>query len=172
MDSRSARGRAPLLEGTALDRFLADARVGGQRIVFTNGCFDLVHPGHVTYLEEARRLGDMLLIGLNSDDSVRRLKGPGRPLIPQEGRVAVLSSLRSVDGVILFEEDTPRDLILRIRPRFLVKGGDYSADRVVGASDLPAWGGELVLIPFRSGYSTSVLIRDIRNLKGDNQLSA
>ncbi len=126
----------------------------------------------MAYLAEARAIGDLLLVGLNSDASVRRLKGPGRPLIPQDGRATVLASLRSVDGVILFEEDTPRDLIRRIRPRYLVKGADYTPDRVVGAADLVEWGGELVLVPFRSGYSTSDLIRSIRNLKGDNQLSA
>jgi rfaE bifunctional protein nucleotidyltransferase chain/domain len=164
--------RPPLLGDGDLERILADARSHDLRVVFTNGCFDLIHPGHVAYLADARALGDLLIVGLNSDASVRRLKGPGRPLIPQDGRAAVLASLRSVDGVVLFEEDTPRDLICRVRPRFLVKGGDYTADRVVGASDLAGWGGELVLLPFRKGFSTSVLIQNIRNLKGDNQLSA
>jgi len=162
----------PLLGDDDLDRILTDARSRELRVVFTNGCFDLIHPGHVAYLADARALGDLLLVGLNSDASVRRLKGAGRPLIPQDGRAMVLASLRSVDGVVLFEEDTPRSLIRRLRPRFLVKGGDYTADRVVGASDLVGWGGELILLPFRSGYSTSELIRNIRNLKGDNQLSA
>jgi D-beta-D-heptose 7-phosphate kinase/D-beta-D-heptose 1-phosphate adenosyltransferase len=163
---------APLLDAGALEEFLGGARARSLRLVFTNGCFDLIHPGHVAYLAEARALGDLLLVGLNSDASVRRLKGPGRPLIPQEGRFAVLASLRCVDGVVVFEEDTPRDLILRVRPRFLVKGGDYTPAEVVGARELAGWGGELVLLPFRSGYSTSELVRSIRNLKGDNQLSA
>lgn len=162
----------PLLGEADLERTLSDARSRGLRIVFTNGCFDLIHPGHVAYLAEARALGDLLLVGLNSDASVRRLKGPGRPLIPQAGRAMVLASLRSVDGVVLFEEDTPLRLILKVRPRFLVKGGDYTPDRVVGVSDLAGWGGELILLPYRSGFSTSGLMQNIRNLKGDNQLSA
>jgi D-beta-D-heptose 7-phosphate kinase/D-beta-D-heptose 1-phosphate adenosyltransferase len=154
---------APILDPAALERFLAPVRAAGLRLVFTNGCFDLIHPGHVAYLEEARALGDRLLVGLNTDASVRRLKGPARPLVPAEGRAAVLAALRCVDAVTFFDEDTPRDLILRVRPAFLVKGGDYRPEEVVGAADLPAWGGELRILPFRAGYATSDLVRRIRN---------
>jgi rfaE bifunctional protein nucleotidyltransferase chain/domain len=118
----------------------------------------------VAYLMQARALGDRLLVGLNSDDSVRRLKGPGRPLVDARGRAIVLGSLRCVDGITLFGQDTPRELILRVRPAVLVKGGDYRAEEVVGASDLPQWGGRLEILPFQGGYGTSELIRRIRNL--------
>lgn len=155
---------APVLASEGLDQFLEEVRSNNLSLVFTNGCFDLIHPGHVAYLMEARSLGDRLLIGLNSDASVRRLKGAGRPLVPEAGRALVLGSLRCVDGIAVFDTDTPRDLILRVRPSVLVKGGDYKPDQVVGASDLPSWGGRLSILPFRTGYSTSELIRGIRNL--------
>lgn len=155
---------APILDDEGLGRFLEEVRAQRLRLVFTNGCFDLIHPGHVAYLNEARALGDRLLVGLNSDASVRRLKGPPRPLIPAEGRALVLASLRSVDAVTLFDTDTPRDLILRVRPAILAKGGDYRPDEVVGATDLPAWGGVLTTLPFRPGYATSEIVRRIRNL--------
>lgn len=154
---------APILDEAALDRFLEETRDRRLRLVFTNGCFDLIHPGHVAYLTEARSLGDRLLVGLNSDASVRRLKGPPRPLVPAGGRAAVLASLRCVDAVTFFDEDTPRDLILRVRPAVLAKGGDYRPEEVVGASDLQAWGGELRILAFRPGYATSDLVRRIRN---------
>ncbi|MBM3285955.1 MAG: D-glycero-beta-D-manno-heptose 1-phosphate adenylyltransferase [Candidatus Eisenbacteria bacterium] len=163
---------APLLSGESLERFLTQARLRGARVVFTNGCFDLIHPGHAAYLEEARALGDLLLVGLNTDRSVRLLKGPGRPLVPEDGRALLLRSLRSVDGVILFHEETPLSLIRLIRPAFLVKGGDYAPDAVVGAREILEWGGELRILPFRAGYSTSDLVFRIRNLKGDKPLSA
>ena len=162
---------APLLDAAGLDRFLADARGADLKLVFTNGCFDLIHPGHVAYLAAARALGDRLIVGLNSDAGIRRLKGAGRPLIPQEGRAAVLGALRSVDAVVLFDEETPRDLILKVRPDVLVKGGDYRPDEVVGAGDLPAWGGTLRIVPFLPGHSTSTIIDRLRNLKGNNKFS-
>jgi len=149
---------ALILDAAGLDRFLAETRRDGLRLVFTNGCFDLIHPGHVGYLAEARALGDRLLVGLNSDASVRRLKGPDRPLVPERGRAEILASFRCVDAVVIFEEDTPRDLILRVRPQVLVKGGDYVPVQVVGATDLPGWGGELQILPFREGYASSKLI--------------
>lgn len=116
-------------------------------LCFTNGCFDLIHPGHVQYLEDARALGDCLVVGLNSDASVARLKGPGRPVQDQWARARVLLGLRSVDAVILFQEDTPRELIAAIRPDVLVKGGDYAPEDVVGRDLVEARGGRLVLIP-------------------------
>ena len=155
---------APLLDAEGLERFLEDVRISRHRLVFTNGCFDLIHPGHIFSLMEARALGDRLLVGLNSDESVRRLKGEGRPLIPELGRVAILGALRCVDAVTLFDEATPRDLILRVRPQLLVKGGDYRQDEIVGAADLHMWGGRLEILPYRKGYSTSDLMERVRNL--------
>lgn len=163
---------APLLDARGLDCFLADCRAAGLRLVFTNGCFDLIHPGHVAYLSEARSLGDRLIVGLNTDASVRRLKGPDRPLVPEAGRASVLAALRCVDAVVLFDEDTPRDLILRVRPAILVKGGDYTPETVVGASDVSSWGGTLRILPFLPGYSTSGIVDRLRNLKGNNPFSA
>lgn len=128
-----------------------------QTLCFTNGCFDLLHPGHVQYLEEARALGDYLIVGLNSDASVARLKGPGRPIQDQWARARVLLGLRSVDAVILFEEDTPQELIAALSPEVLVKGGDYLPDAVVGRRLVEGRGGKLVLIPFLPGYSTSAI---------------
>ena len=125
------------------------------RLCFTNGCFDLLHPGHVQYLAEARALGDFLVIGLNSDASVARLKGPGRPLQDEAARAAVLLGLRSVDAVVRFDEDTPFELIRALEPDVLVKGGDYSPESVVGRDLVEARGGRLVLIPFLPGHSTS-----------------
>ena len=154
-------GPAPLLDSDRLDRFLEAVRARGERLVFTNGCFDLIHPGHVAALFEARALGDRLLVGLNSDESVRRLKGNGRPLIGQHDRALLLGSLRCVDAVALFGEDTPRELIRRVRPDVLVKGGDYRPEEIAGARDLPEWGGRLAIVPFRPGHSTSDLIRRI-----------
>lgn len=164
MSEPSGRNGSPLLDSEGLSAFLAQVQELEERLVFTNGCFDLIHPGHVAYLKDARALGDRLLVGLNSDRSTRQLKGPGRPLVPQEGRAAVLAALRAVDGVVLFDEETPRDLILRVRPRFLVKGGDYQADDVVGAEEVRGWGGEVRIVPYRGGFSTSDLIHRIRNL--------
>ena len=134
----------------------------GEKIVFTNGCFDILHAGHIHLLREAKNLGDRLLIGLNSDQSVRNLKGPGRPLNPEDARASVLESLSMVDGVTIFQEDTPREIIKEIVPHFLVKGGDYSVENVVGADTVRASGGEVVLIPILKGYSTSDLITRIR----------
>lgn len=129
------------------------------RLVFTNGVFDLLHRGHVEYLFAARALGDALVVAVNSDASVRRLKGPSRPLVPLEDRMVVLAGLACVDAVTAFEEDTPRDLIAALLPDILVKGGDYRADRVVGGTEVRAAGGEVVILPFLEGRSTTGLIR-------------
>ncbi|MBK1618917.1 bifunctional heptose 7-phosphate kinase/heptose 1-phosphate adenyltransferase [Lamprobacter modestohalophilus] len=131
----------------------------GERVVFTNGCFDLLHAGHVTYLERARRHGQRLIIGLNSDRSVRALKGPERPLIGEQDRARVLAALAAVDAVVLFDEDTPLKLIEALRPDVLAKGADYQPDQVVGAEQVRSWGGELVLIPLLEERSTSGIIR-------------
>jgi len=137
-----------------------------QRLCFTNGCFDLIHPGHVRYLADARALGDFLVVGLNSDASVARLKGPGRPLQDEAARAAILLGLRSVDAVIRFDEDTPQELIRALQPDVLVKGGDYTPETVVGRDLVEARGGKLVLIPFLPGHSTSRIEQRIRSGRG------
>jgi D-beta-D-heptose 7-phosphate kinase/D-beta-D-heptose 1-phosphate adenosyltransferase len=133
-------------------------RVAGERIVFTNGCFDLLHAGHVTYLEGARKLGDRLIVGLNTDRSVTALKGPSRPVIHEADRARVMAALEAVDAVILFDEDTPIDLIRAIRPDVLAKGSDYSEDQVVGGADVKSWGGKVSLVELVPGRSTSGII--------------
>ena len=133
-------------------------RAAPRRVVFTNGVFDILHAGHVTYLEEARALGDVLVVGLNSDESVRRLKGPSRPINTQEDRARVLSALRCVDHVIVFEDDTPLAVITALIPDVLVKGGDYTRDTVVGADVVEQHGGSVVIIPVLEGRSTTSII--------------
>lgn len=136
----------------------------GKKIVFTNGCFDILHRGHVTYLQQARDLGDILIVGINSDASVKRLKGAERPVNQLEDRAYVLSALKSVDIVIPFDEDTPLDLINLIMPDILVKGGDYTIERIVGAKEVIAHGGSVEIIPFVPGKSTSSIIDVIKTL--------
>ncbi|MEX2584134.1 MAG: D-glycero-beta-D-manno-heptose 1-phosphate adenylyltransferase [Gemmatimonadota bacterium] len=133
-----------------------------QKLVFTNGCFDILHRGHVEYLEHARSLGEQLVVAVNSDRSVRGLKGPGRPLNPQDDRALVLAALRAVDAVTIFDDDTPHDLIRRLLPDVLVKGGDYSPENVVGAADVLAAGGRVEIAPLVPGRSTSLLIERTR----------
>jgi len=134
-------------------------------LVFTNGCFDLLHRGHVEYLHQARRLGDALLVGVNTDASVERLKGPGRPVVPQSDRALVLAGLESVDAVTLFDEDTPLDLIRALLPDVLVKGGDYSLDGVVGREEVERAGGTVLVIPLIQGRSSSHFISRIQGEK-------
>lgn len=136
-------------------------RLRGGTIVFTNGVFDLLHRGHLEYLEEARALGTLLIVGLNSDASVRRLKGPQRPLLPEADRALALTALRAVDHVVLFDEDTPEALIQAVNPHILVKGGDYRPADVVGYEHVVGQGGRVVVLPFRDGYSTSSLVQKI-----------
>ena len=133
-----------------------------ERIVFTNGCFDILHRGHVSYLAQARALGDRLVVGVNTDASVRRLKGPGRPVVEQEDRAYVLAALACVDAVTLFDEDTPAQLIAALLPDVLVKGGDYAPEQVVGREVVERHGGRLVLIPFVSGRSTTDILHRIQ----------
>jgi len=132
----------------------------GKVVVFTNGCYDLLHPGHVRLLERARSLGDVLILALNSDDSVRRLKGPSRPLIAEGDRVELLLSLAAVDAVTLFDEDTPRELIAALLPDILVKGADW-AHFVAGREEVEAAGGKVVLLPLEAGYSTTGIVKTI-----------
>lgn len=143
-----------------LEKFLADNK--GKRIVFTNGCFDILHRGHVTYLAEARKLGDLLLVGLNSDASVQRLKGPERPINKELDRQYVLSELKAVDFVEIFTEDTPLNLILKVQPKVLVKGGDWKIDQIVGAKEVIANGGDVFSLNFVDGYSTTNIIHKIQ----------
>lgn len=131
----------------------------GKRIVFTNGCFDILHPGHIAYLNDAKAEGDCLIIGLNSDESVRRLKGANRPINNQNDRAYMLLNLKAVDGVEIFEADTPYDLISAIRPDVLVKGGDWKIDQIVGHDIVSSYGGVVKSLIFKDGYSTTELIR-------------
>ena len=135
---------------------------GRRRVVFTNGCFDLIHPGHVRYLRAARALGDVLVVGVNSDASVRRLKGPARPLVPQNARCEVLAGLEMVDYVTVFGEDTPYELIAAVEPDVLVKGGDWKVRDIVGADLVQKRGGRVRSLRFAPGYSTTDLVRRIR----------
>lgn len=135
----------------------------GLKVVFTNGCFDLLHPGHVDYLEEARSLGDALIVAVNTDASVRRLgKGPARPVNPERDRARLLAALAAVDRVVLFDEDTPLEILTELQPDVLVKGGDYRLDEVVGREGVLARGGEVKVLPFREGYSTTLLMERLR----------
>jgi len=139
-------------------------RMKGDRIVFTNGCFDILHRGHVEYLHEAAALGDRLVIGVNTDASVQRLgKGDGRPYNDQDSRAKVLAALRLVDAVVLFDQDTPLELIQNIGPDVLVKGGDYTEDQIVGAEYVRANGGEVLSLKLVDGYSTTATVEKIRN---------
>ena len=147
----------------ALTAALAPRRSAGARIVFTNGCFDLLHPGHVRYLAAARTLGDVLVVGLNGDASVRRLKGPGRPILCAEERAEVLAGLAAVDHVIVFEEDTPRALVAALGPDVLVKGADWPEDEIAGRDETLARGGRVERIPLVPGISTTELIRRTRD---------
>jgi rfaE bifunctional protein nucleotidyltransferase chain/domain len=142
------------------DALIAEfARPRDVRLVFTNGCFDILHRGHVEYLAAARRMGDLLVVGVNSDDSVCRLKGPGRPINPEMDRAVVLAALEAVDVVTLFSEDTPLALIQRLLPDVLVKGGDYEVSAIVGASEVTAAGGEVVVVPLVPGRSTTRILQ-------------
>ena len=141
-----------------------DWKLSGQKIVFTNGCFDILHRGHVEYLTEAKACGDKLVTALNSDSSVRSLKGEARPIQSQEDRAVILDALESVDLVVIFDQETPAEIIKTLLPDVLVKGGDYTPDTIVGADIVTENGGEIKVIPFRSGYSTSSVIEKIIKL--------
>ncbi|MFZ2288208.1 MAG: bifunctional D-glycero-beta-D-manno-heptose-7-phosphate kinase/D-glycero-beta-D-manno-heptose 1-phosphate adenylyltransferase HldE [Halopseudomonas yangmingensis] len=159
-DQGSERG---VLSVEQLQQAVEDARAHGERIVFTNGCFDIIHAGHVGYLEEARSLGDRLIVAINDDASVTRLKGPGRPINSVDRRMTVLAGLGAVDWVVSFAEDTPESLLEKIRPDVLVKGGDYSVDQVVGAPIVRAHGGEVAVLNFVESCSTTAIVEQIRN---------
>ncbi len=143
---------------------VAEHKRNGRSVVFTNGCFDLLHPGHVRSLEQARTLGDVLVVALNSDSSVRGNKGAGRPVVPQDERAELLSALAAVDYVVIFDDATPRNLIARVQPNVLVKGTDWDAGEIVGREEVETAGGRVVQLPLEPGYSTSEIIERIRNL--------
>jgi rfaE bifunctional protein nucleotidyltransferase chain/domain len=145
-------------------RFAREKR-NGRRVVFTNGCFDLLHPGHIRSLEAARALGDVLIVGLNSDESVRSLKGPGRPVIAAEERAEILASLECVDSVLIFDELTPQRVVAALLPDILVKGGDWPGSQIVGREEVEAAGGKVVLIDVVPGYSTTGILKKIRGEK-------
>jgi D-glycero-beta-D-manno-heptose 1-phosphate adenylyltransferase len=142
-------------------RAVRKAQAAGRRVVFTNGCFDLLHPGHIRYLEDARSLGDLLVVAINSDASVRQLKGKGRPVVSEAARAEVLAGLASVDLVLIFNELDPARVIRAVRPDVLVKGGDWPVDRIVGADFVQSMGGTVRSLPYLEGMSTSALIRRI-----------
>jgi D-beta-D-heptose 7-phosphate kinase/D-beta-D-heptose 1-phosphate adenosyltransferase len=148
-------------ERKTLLRIIKDLKAKGKRIVFTNGCFDLLHIGHIRYLEEAKALGDVLVVGVNSDSSVRKLKGPKRPILPEEERTEILSGLGCVDYITLFDEIDPLKLITSLQPNVLVKGGDWTKEQTVGREVVERSGGEVVILPFVQGASTSNLIETI-----------
>ena len=150
-----------IISRTDLDRWLAIARFKNRKIVFTNGCFDVLHRGHVDYLAAASELGDLLLVGLNTDVSVRKLKGENRPYLDEETRALILASFTYVSAVVLFHEETPYDLIRQVNPDVLVKGGDYKTEEIVGHDIVAARGGKVLSLDFTSGYSSSGVIGKI-----------
>ena len=161
MKDRADRGSAPVTREAAA-ALAASVRRQDGRVVFTNGVFDLLHPGHVRYLRDARALGELLLVGINSDDSVHRIKGPERPVNPEGERAEVLLALSSVDAVVVFDEDDPHAIIAAIQPDVLVKGSDWGPNDIVGRDVVEARGGRVVRIPLAPGHSTSELIRRVR----------
>ncbi len=146
----------------AILRFGREKR-NGRRVVFTNGCFDLLHPGHIRSLELARSLGDALIVGLNSDASVKQLKGDARPVIPERERAEILAALECVDGVLIFDDLTPQRVIAALLPDVLVKGGDWPGDKIVGREEVEAAGGRVVSAPVMAGYSTTEILKKIRD---------
>ena len=145
----------------AILRFGREKR-NGRRVVFANGCFDILHPGHIRSLEQARELGDALIVGLNSDATVTQLKGVGRPVIRESERAEILAALECVDGVVIFNEPTPHEIIARLLPDVLVKGGDWAGDKIVGREEVEAAGGRVACAPVVPGFSTSDILRKIR----------
>jgi D-beta-D-heptose 7-phosphate kinase/D-beta-D-heptose 1-phosphate adenosyltransferase len=152
-----------IIDRYSLKEKITVLKAQGKKIVFTNGCFDIIHSGHIYYLGEAKKAGDILIIGLNSDNSVRRLKGNDRPVNNESDRAMVLDALKFVDYVTIFEEDTPYELIKLLQPDILVKGGDYNADEIVGADIVRENGGEVLIIPYIKGKSTTELIKKIKS---------
>ena len=159
---RRGQGGRGLVARDELRGLMGEARQRNERVVMTNGCFDILHAGHVAYLEEAKSLGDRLIVAVNDDDSVRRLKGESRPINKLEDRMLVLAGLAAVDWVVPFSEDTPAELIAAILPDVLVKGGDYQPDEIAGGKDVLRNGGEVRVLSFRDGHSTSRIVEKLR----------
>ncbi|MCX8054747.1 MAG: D-glycero-beta-D-manno-heptose 1-phosphate adenylyltransferase [Ignavibacteria bacterium] len=151
-----------IIERKQISELCEQLRNEGKKLVFTNGCFDIIHAGHVYYLTEAKKLGDVLIVGLNTDDSVRRLKGHSRPINGEQDRAVVLNALKPVDYVVLFDEDTPIELIKQVRPDFLVKGADYERKNIVGADFVESYGGRVATIEFVEGKSTTNIINKMK----------
>ena len=143
----------------------ARAKNAGKKIVFTNGCFDLLHVGHLRVLSEAKKLGDVLLVALNSDRSVREIKGPGRPILPEGERAELIAALEMVDYVTLFDEPDPRNLLREVKPDVLVKGGDWAEDKVVGRELVEGWGGKVAVVPYLADHSTTDIIKKIERMR-------
>jgi len=146
--------------------FAERQRAAGRRVVFTNGVFDILHPGHVRYLRQARALGEVLIVGLNADASVRRNKGPARPITPESERAEILSALECVDAVVVFDEDTPAEIIRAVQPDILVKGADWAEDAIVGRDTVEARGGKIVRVPVENGFSTTSIIEKVKSEAG------
>ena len=159
--SAGYRAMEKVLDLERLQLRIANWRESGETIVFTNGCFDILHVGHITLLEECRRFGSKLVLGLNADASISRLKGPSRPIVGEAERARVMAALAAIDAVVLFEEDTPLELIRAIRPDVLVKGGDYSVETVVGHEDVIAAGGRVEIVPTVQGFSTTSIVNKL-----------
>ena len=143
-------------------KIIEQLKADGKRVVFTKGCFDIIHMGHTTYLKAARNLGDFLIIGLNSDKSAKQLKGPERPINPEKKRGEALLALDYVDAVVIFSEETPLKLISKLRPHVLVKGGDYNKNEIAGKEEVEASGGQVIVLPFLAGYSTTKILEKMR----------
>ncbi len=146
-----------------LNKLVAELKNKSKKIVFTNGCFDIIHAGHVAYLNEAKQLGDILIVGLNSDSSVKKLKGNNRPIVIEDDRAYIIANLKPVDFVVIFSDDTPYNLINEIKPDYLVKGSDYKNKEIAGADIVKSYGGQVVLINYVNGKSTTNIINNIKN---------
>jgi len=166
---RSGSSRSRVIGRDEAAHYAESLRVAGKTVVFTNGVFDLLHPGHVRYLQQARALGDALVIGLNADSSVRSNKGPARPINPEMERAEVLAALDSVDAVVIFDEDTPADIIRAVQPDILVKGADWPADQIVGRHTVEARGGRVVRMELEHGHSTTAIVEKIRRQTGSSR---
>jgi len=152
-----------IIDKDALSKLVANYQLKNQKIVFTNGCFDLLHQGHVTYLAQAASLGNRLIVGINSDNSVQKLKGIHRPIQDEKSRTLIMASLHVISAVIVFDEDTPLELIKIIKPDFLVKGGDWEPAKIVGSDIVQSYGGQVISIPFIDGYSTTTIETKIKS---------
>ena len=156
--------RLKLKDLPAMKKEIDRLKAKGKKVVFTNGCFDILHPGHARYLWAARQLGDYLVVAVNSDRSVRAIKAEGRPIVPEQERAEMVTALQCVDGVVIFDEETPLRVIERLLPDVLVKGGDWQEDEIVGSDVVKNAGGEVKRIPFVPGYSTTIIIKKISDL--------